>query len=217
MVEQLLEHPSWQTMTTDCTSDFLSIHGKRSRNNAFRLSKSLCYGVWPDQHFGSFLNWPVFQLRLSSSSVTPWQTIQKFCFWVKNPRQYLSTQQDEFRKTSCWQSKRMDEAELFHLVQQCEHLKFRFRGVFAADNFPKTIRNGSFMIVDASIANHLGTHWTLIYHFKNSFYFADPLGFPLKFYQGIKRRLGHTKAKELLLGRVVQPVSSDKCGLFVYL
>ena len=38
-------------------------------------------------------------------------------------------------------------------LQQCKHVKLCFRGVFAADNFPKTMRNGSFMVVNASKAN----------------------------------------------------------------
>ncbi len=108
----------------------------------------------------------------------------------------------------------MDEAELFHLVQQCKHLKFRFRGVFAADNFPGKVRNGTFMIVNAPSVNHSGTHWTLIYRFKDNMYFADPLGLPLKLYQGISKRFRLTHVRELLVGQRIQPLSSDKCGLF---
>ncbi len=107
----------------------------------------------------------------------------------------------------------MDEAELFHLVQQCKHLKFRFRGVFAADNFPKTMRNGSFMIVNASKANHPGTHWTLIFRFQKNYHFADPLGLPLDCYKNIKLRLSPKKVSEVLRATRIQPLTSDNCGL----
>ena len=83
----------------------------------------------------------------------------------------------------------MDEAELFRLVQQlekickklCKNLKFRFRGIFAANNFPKTMTNESFMIAIAYNPNHAITHWTLRFRIHKNYHFADPLELLLDF------------------------------------
>ena len=41
----------------------------------------------------------------------------------------------------------MDEDEINNLVQACKLLKYKFRGVFAADNFHVNLFHNSFIIV----------------------------------------------------------------------
>ena len=53
----------------------------------------------------------------------------------------------------------MDEDQIFKLIQQCKHLKHKFNGVYAADNFPLKMSPNSFTIVNASPAASIGTHW----------------------------------------------------------
>ena len=55
----------------------------------------------------------------------------------------------------------MDEDEINNLVQACKLLKYKFRGVFAADNFPVNLSHNSFIIVNVSTSQSIGTHWTL--------------------------------------------------------
>ena len=56
-------------------------------------------------------------------------------------------------------SLKMDEIQLQDLIQNCKHLKYKFFGVFAADNFPPHIPNNIFMIVNTSKSDSPGTHW----------------------------------------------------------
>ena len=42
----------------------------------------------------------------------------------------------------------MDEDQIYIQVQKCKHLKFKFRGVFAADNYPLNLPVNSFIIVN---------------------------------------------------------------------
>ena len=67
----------------------------------------------------------------------------------------------------------MDEDEINNLVQGFKHLKYKFHGVFAADNFPLQLSQNSFITVNVSTSQSIGTHWILICR-RNGFYiFAD--------------------------------------------
>ena len=44
----------------------------------------------------------------------------------------------------------MDEDQIYIQVQKCKHLKYKFRGVHAADNYPLSLPVNSFIIVNAS-------------------------------------------------------------------
>lgn len=109
----------------------------------------------------------------------------------------------------------MDERELQQLIKRCGNLKFKFKGVFAADNFPPLGKN-TCQIVNASEASSRGTHWTLICNRSNDIIFADPLGINLSFYQKIYRRMLtlYAKVTEILPGNPIQPVNSNDCGLY---
>lgn len=76
----------------------------------------------------------------------------------------------------------MNELELNRLIQRCPQLKYKFRGVFAADNYPKLSKKDSFVIVNASRASNSGSHWLLVCNRQGTIVFADPLGFSLAMY-----------------------------------
>lgn len=107
----------------------------------------------------------------------------------------------------------MDETQIRNFAQKCKLLKFKCKGVFAADNFPILQRN-SFLIVNASISSSIGTHWLLICNRDDFIIFADPLGVSLNFYKMVfKRTLGqYIKIHELNIK--IQPFNSNSCGLY---
>ena len=83
----------------------------------------------------------------------------------------------------------MDENEINNLVQRCKLLKHKFHGVFAADNFPLSLSQNSFIIVNVSTSQTIGTHWTLICRKNGNYIFADPLGQNLTSYEHLHNRL----------------------------
>ena len=81
----------------------------------------------------------------------------------------------------------MDEDQIYIQVQKCKHLKYKFRGVYVADNYPLNLPVNSFIIVNASRADSFGTHWVMLakrYAYP-VLYFADPLALPLTAYKDI--------------------------------
>ena len=85
----------------------------------------------------------------------------------------------------------MDEDQIYIQVQKCKHLKYKFRGVYAADNYPLNLPVNSFIIVNASRADSFGTHWVMLakrYAYP-VLYFADPIALPLTAYKDIFSRL----------------------------
>ena len=70
----------------------------------------------------------------------------------------------------------MDEDEINNLVQGCKRLKYKFHGVFTADNFPLHLSRNSFIIVNVSTSQSIGTHWILICRRNGDYIFAGPLG-----------------------------------------
>ena len=117
----------------------------------------------------------------------------------------------------------MDEDQIHHQVKKCKHLKFKFRGVYASDNFPLNLQTNTFIIVNASRSNSIRTHWVVLakrYAYP-IIYFADPLALPLTAYKDIFNRLQQCKDLEIMMDimehrRDVQSPSSDSqiCGLF---
>ena len=112
----------------------------------------------------------------------------------------------------------MYEDEINNLVQRCRNLKNNFRGVFAANNFPLPLNENQFIIINASNENSAGTHWLLIYKYKNIYIFADPLGYPLAFYKYVNHTLCHSRhvstIVEILKMKPIQKPNSKSCGLF---
>ena len=99
----------------------------------------------------------------------------------------------------------IDEVELWRLINRCVHLKYKFAGVYAADNFPLYIDCQSFLIVNSDKANQKGTHWILLGRKKDDdLVFADPLGLPIHYYKRVRE----------LIKEPLQKLSSDLCGLY---
>ena len=88
----------------------------------------------------------------------------------------------------------MDEDDINDLIQNCRKLQYKFRGVFAANNFPQNVRKNSFLIVNASPFNSPGTHWRLCNR-NNKIIFADPLGQSIGAYRDLFHRLSDTNAQ----------------------
>lgn len=116
----------------------------------------------------------------------------------------------------------MDETEINAFIRQCKHLKHKFQGVFASDNFPSLLSINTFCIVNISQSNNFSSgHWILLCHQKNDqIIFADPLGLPVNFYKPIYQRLinSYHTIFELLQGKPIQRLESNMCGLYcIYL
>ena len=95
----------------------------------------------------------------------------------------------------------MDEDQIHLPVKKCKHLKFKFRGVCAADNYPLNLQTNTFIIVNASRSNSIGTHWVVLakrYAYP-IIYFADPLALPLTTYKDIFNRLQQCKDLEIMM------------------
>ena len=103
------------------------------------------------------------------------------------------------------------------LIQNCKQLKYKFLGVFAADNFPPHIPNNIFMIVNTSKSDSSGTHWIVICNKRNVLYFADPLGLPLWQYTNKFEQLNEkfNQVIELMTNFPMQDSNSTMCGSFM--
>ena len=111
----------------------------------------------------------------------------------------------------------MDSFEVFTFVQNCHHLKHKFMGVFAADNYPK-LKPESFIIVNASESSESGTHRLLLCRRSNKAHFADPLRYPLEKYQEVFKRVCrmYSQINEVFKSQPIQPNDSVLCGLHCF-
>ena len=113
----------------------------------------------------------------------------------------------------------MDEDEINSLIHACKLLKYKFCGVFAADNFPLKLSQNRFIIVNVSSSDSIGTHWTLLCRKNGNYIFADPLGQKLTSYKCLYNRLASAALDiqhvyELLRNQPIQTQNSILCGLF---
>ena len=109
----------------------------------------------------------------------------------------------------------IDELGLWRVVNKCAHLKFKFERVYCADNFPVTLRENTFVIVNSDISEKDGTHWLLYCNRQNEYCFSDPLGLPLQSYKNISCRVLSTDfgIKEIINYQLQKP-TSNFCGLY---
>ena len=119
----------------------------------------------------------------------------------------------------------MDEDQIFIQVQKGKHLKYKFRGVFAADNYPLNLPVKSFIIVNASRADSIGSHWVMLakrYAYP-VLYFADPSALLLTSYKDIFSRLQQCTDLYMMMDIMehrrdiqspLQSADSQLCGLF---
>ena len=119
----------------------------------------------------------------------------------------------------------MDEDQIYIHVQKCKHLKFKFRGVYAADNYLLNLPVNSFIIVNALRADSIGSHWVMLAkrYAHPVLYFADPLALPLTAYKDILSRLQLCTDLHITMDIMehrrdiqspLQSADSQLCGLF---
>ena len=110
----------------------------------------------------------------------------------------------------------MDEDDINDLIQKCKKLKYKFCGVFAANNFSQKIRKNSFLIVNASPSNSPGLHWLLLCNRNNKIFFANPLRQSIFAYRDLYHRLSDNNAQicHFLEHEPIQSQNSELCGLF---
>ena len=112
----------------------------------------------------------------------------------------------------------MDEDDINDLFQGCKTLKYKFHGVFAANNFPEKMNRNSFLIVIAATAENIGTHWLLLCRKNNQLLFAHPLVRPISSYKHLNQRIisvgNNHNIYQLLENQPIQNANSKLCGLF---
>ena len=109
----------------------------------------------------------------------------------------------------------IDGLQLGTLINKCKHLKYKFAGVYAADNFPPNLKNGNFIIVNSDKATQMGTHWLLLCNRNNKYLFADPLGLPIHNYPHVRDRLSFADlAVTEIIQAPLQNLNSNWCGLY---
>ena len=110
----------------------------------------------------------------------------------------------------------MDEDEINNLVQGFQRLKYKFHDVFAADNFPLHLSQNSFIIVNVSTSQSIGTPWILICRRNGDYIFADTLGKKLTSYKHLHNRLVSSAGNiqtvyELLRNQPIQKKPKKYC------
>ena len=112
----------------------------------------------------------------------------------------------------------MDEDDINELFQGCKTLKYKFHGVFAANNFPEKRNRNGFLIVNATTAEKIGTHWFLLCRKNNQLLFADPLGQLISSYKHLYQKIisvaNNHNIYQLLENQAIQSANSKLCGLF---
>ena len=102
----------------------------------------------------------------------------------------------------------IDELELFIFINKCKHLKHKFLGIYAADNYPLNLKENTFIIVNSDKSNQLGTHWLLL---------CLPITnrLPITYYPHICDRLSFADFGVIeIIKNPLQKLDSNLCGLF---
>ena len=109
----------------------------------------------------------------------------------------------------------MDSDAIIRLILNCKQLKYRFTGVYSADNFPLILQKDSFLITNSENSNEHGKHWLLLCNRDDVYLFADPLGFRLDTYEKINKRLAYAGfGWTEIIQTPIQGPTSKLCGLF---
>ena len=109
----------------------------------------------------------------------------------------------------------MDEDDINNLIQSCKLLKYKFHDVFAADNFPVNLSHNSFIIVNVSTSQSIGTYWTLFYRRKGKYIFADPLGQNLASYKHLHNKLASSADNIQTVFELLRYQPNSKTKLFI--
>ena len=113
----------------------------------------------------------------------------------------------------------MVEDEINDLVRVSKLLKYKFRGVYAADIFPVDLSHNSYNIVHVSTSQSIGTYWTLIWRRNGKYIFAYPYGQNLASYKHLHNRFASTADNiltvyDLLRYQPIQKPNALLCGFF---
>ena len=140
--------------------------------------------------------------------------IEIFIIGEKASTNFVDTARRVSKKS--YSNKLMDEDDINYLVQRCQKLKDKFRGVFAADSFPSKLKSNTFLKVNASKSESPGTHWLLICKKNDHLLIADPLGRSLSSFQKIYQRLAKNNLlfHQLLENQPIQSQNSELCRFF---
>ena len=105
---------------------------------------------------------------------------------------------------------------MWRLIIGCVHLKYKFAGIYAADNFPLYFGCQSILTVNSDKANQKSTHWLLRGRKKDDdLVFADPLGLPVHYYKHICDWLSFADfGVREFIEEPLQKLSSDLCRLY---
>ena len=128
---------------------------------------------------------------------------------------FFVTSHRKAKKTLLLPTLLMDSNEIVSRINKCPHLKFKFRGLFAADLFP-ILKSNCFIIVNASDSSKPGSHWIFLYYLDNKMYIADPLGISVTNYRAIYERLTryYQQMQELNANFPLQQRNSEFCLVF---
>ena len=109
----------------------------------------------------------------------------------------------------------MDEQQIFNIVSKCKHLKYKFSGIYAADNFPVDFSKNTFIIVNTSNSDSVGEHWILLakQNSDEAICYADPFGFPTETYKNLYKRIKYYACVNVMTHQL-QSINSELCGLY---
>ena len=71
----------------------------------------------------------------------------------------------------------IDEIDLTRMIKKCKHLKYKFLGVYAANNFLLALDPNTFIIVNSDKADQPGSHWILLCNRDNNTCLATHLDY----------------------------------------
>lgn len=108
----------------------------------------------------------------------------------------------------------MDNYFINDVLERCPVLRFRFAGVWSADNFP-VLKKATFIVVNASKQFDVGTHWLLLVcTSEDAVTFWDSLGNGLETYSDIYLRCITIYGTVQQLSCPVQGKTSNLCGAY---
>ena len=95
-------------------------------------------------------------------------------------------------------------------IQKYYENKPRFNGVFSRDNFPKTIKNGAY-VINLDACADVGTHWVALYCRKNEIVYFNSFGVE-HVPEEVEKFIRHKNIKTNIFR--IQAKNSIMCGYF---
>ena len=91
-------------------------------------------------------------------------------------------------------------------------LKAQYLGCFSSDNYPKTLNEFEFFIVNKDSSEEKGSHWMLVISGEKEVEFFDSCGTDEEF---VKKFLRFKQQTVCVFNKTpVQPINSNSCGQF---